>query len=257
MNDFFEIVRFVGNATWKVLPFFLLSMFLSVMINMMDLKDAIRKAFAGREGFAVLLATAVGAFSPFCSCTVIPVIAGLLMSGVPLAPVMSFWIASPTMDPEIFTLTIGIPGLASCPGTVGSVLGLESGCRVSNAVAVPNGILQSDPSRGRRAITSVECVGLLQGSRGKPPCADRPEGPAGRMLFSGPGNGKCRSSAGNPYPCLVGFRRSKYPAYRLGCLCPPDGRSELAARPLASCGFHTRGAHHKVCPAGNHRLHFR
>lgn len=127
MNDFFEIVRFVGNATWKVLPFFLLSMFLSVMINMMDLKDAIRKAFAGREGFAVLLATAVGAFSPFCSCTVIPVIAGLLMSGVPLAPVMSFWIASPTMDPEIFTLTIGILGWPLALARLGASLALSLG----------------------------------------------------------------------------------------------------------------------------------
>ena len=127
MNDFFEIVRFVGNAAWKVLPFFLLSMFLSVMINMMDLTGAIRKAFAGREGLAVLLATAVGAFSPFCSCTVIPIIAGLLTSGVPLAPVMSFWIASPTMDPEIFTLTVGILGWPLALSRLGASLALSLG----------------------------------------------------------------------------------------------------------------------------------
>jgi uncharacterized membrane protein YraQ (UPF0718 family) len=52
----------------------------------------------------------VGAFSPFCSCTVVPIIAGLLMSGVPLAPIMSFWIASPSMDPEIFTFSVGLIG---------------------------------------------------------------------------------------------------------------------------------------------------
>jgi uncharacterized membrane protein YraQ (UPF0718 family) len=110
MNDLIQIVGFVGRAAWRVLPFFVLSMFLSVLINMLDLKEPIRRAFAKREGLAVLLATAMGAFSPFCSCTVIPIIAGLLTSGVPLAPVMSFWIASPTMDPEIFTLTVGILG---------------------------------------------------------------------------------------------------------------------------------------------------
>jgi hypothetical protein len=32
------------------------------------------------------------------------------LSGVPLAPIMSSWIASPTMDPEIFTLSVGILG---------------------------------------------------------------------------------------------------------------------------------------------------
>jgi len=125
MDDLYEIIFFVGNAAWKVLPFFLLSMFLSVMINMLDFKEAIRKAFAGREAIAVLLATAAGAFSPFCSCTVIPIIAGLLMSGVPLAPVMSFWIASPTMDPEIFTLTVGILGWPLALSRLGASLALS------------------------------------------------------------------------------------------------------------------------------------
>jgi hypothetical protein len=36
---------------------------------------------------------------------VIPLIAALLGAGVPLAPVMAFWIASPIMDPEMFILT--------------------------------------------------------------------------------------------------------------------------------------------------------
>src|SRR5512138_1922177 len=127
MSDFIEIARFVGNATWHVLPFFLLSMFLSVMINMLDMKDAIRKAFASRAVLSVLLATAVGAFSPFCSCTVIPVIAAMLASGVPLAPVMSFWIASPTMDPEIFTLSVGILGWPLAWARLGASLALSLG----------------------------------------------------------------------------------------------------------------------------------
>ncbi len=127
MNELFEMIGFVGRAAWKVLPFFLLSMFLSVLINMLDLKDPIRRAFAKREGLAVLLATAVGAFSPFCSCTVIPIIAGLLTSGVPLAPVMAFWIASPTMDPEIFTLTVGILGWPLALSRLGSSLALSLG----------------------------------------------------------------------------------------------------------------------------------
>jgi len=125
MNDLYEILSFVGRAVWHVLPFFLLSMFLSVMINMLDMKDAIRRAFASKAGLSVLLATAVGAFSPFCSCTVIPVIAGLLASGVPLAPVMSFWIASPTMDPEIFTLSVGILGWPLALARLGSSLALS------------------------------------------------------------------------------------------------------------------------------------
>ena len=110
MNDIFEISSFVGSAVWYTLPYFLISIALSVLVRTLKLDGLIRRAFSARVGTAILLATFVGAFSPFCSCTVIPIIAGLVMSGVPLAPIMAFWIASPTMDPEIFALSVGILG---------------------------------------------------------------------------------------------------------------------------------------------------
>jgi hypothetical protein len=83
---------------------------LAVAVNLSGAAKYIDRAFQQRPLPAILLATLVGAFSPFCSCTVIPVIASLLIGGVPLAPVMSFWIASPSMDPEIFFLSVGTLG---------------------------------------------------------------------------------------------------------------------------------------------------
>jgi uncharacterized membrane protein YraQ (UPF0718 family) len=38
------------------------------------------------------------------------VVGSLLIGGVPLAPVMSFWIASPSMDPETFFLSVAMLG---------------------------------------------------------------------------------------------------------------------------------------------------
>lgn len=105
-----RVVGFVAEAAWGVLPVFLLSVALGVLVRMLRLDGAIRGAFDARIGFAVLLATAVGAFSPFCSCTVVPLVAGLLVAGVPLAPVMAFLVASPTMDPEVFALSVGMLG---------------------------------------------------------------------------------------------------------------------------------------------------
>jgi uncharacterized membrane protein YraQ (UPF0718 family) len=110
MNGLVAIAQFVATAVWNVWPLFLISIFFSVLIRALKLDGVIRRAFNANVGTAILLATLVGAFSPFCSCTVVPVIAGLLLSGVPLAPIMSFWIASPTMDPEIFSLSVGILG---------------------------------------------------------------------------------------------------------------------------------------------------
>src|SRR5699024_5933955 len=40
-----------------------------------------------------------GAITPFCSCSTIPILAGLLNSKVPFGPAMSFLIASPLMNP--------------------------------------------------------------------------------------------------------------------------------------------------------------
>jgi len=111
INEVGVILDFVLRQTVKILPLFLLTVFLALLVRSLKLDQTIRKAFKHRMEVSILLASLVGAFSPFCSCTVIPVVNGLLMSGVPLAPVMAFWIASPLMDPEVFTLSIGFLGL--------------------------------------------------------------------------------------------------------------------------------------------------
>ncbi|MGD2100558.1 MAG: permease, partial [Desulfobacterales bacterium] len=99
-----DISRFIIDAFLHTWPYLLVTIPLAVAVQMSGASKYIKRAFEARPLTAILLATVVGAFSPFCSCGVIPVIASLLISGVPLAPVMSFWIASPSMDPEIFFL---------------------------------------------------------------------------------------------------------------------------------------------------------
>jgi uncharacterized membrane protein YraQ (UPF0718 family) len=110
MSEVTAIAWFVGREVAGVLPAFVLSVTLGVLIRALRLDGMIRRAVEARVGVAVVLATVVGAFSPLCSCTVIPVVSGLLVGGVPLAPVMSFWVASPTMDPEMFALTVATLG---------------------------------------------------------------------------------------------------------------------------------------------------
>lgn len=129
MEQFAYVAEFVARSAWGILPVFLLSISLGVLVRALKLDDAVRRAFASRVGLSVVFATAVGAFSPFCSCTVIPIVAGLLIGGVPLAPVMAFWVASPTMDPEIFALTVGMLGwpLAATRLAATLVLSLAAG----------------------------------------------------------------------------------------------------------------------------------
>ena len=105
-----KISEFIIGSFFHIWPYLLVTVPLAVAVQMSGASKYIKRAFQARPLTAIVLATGVGAFSPFCSCGVIPVIASLLISGVPLAPVMSFWIASPSMDPEIFFLSVGLIG---------------------------------------------------------------------------------------------------------------------------------------------------
>ena len=108
--DIDRIIDFISNSFIHVWPYLLLSIPLAVGVKLSGASRHIKRAFDGHPATAILLAVAVGAFSPFCSCGVIPVVASLLVGGVPLAPVMAFWIASPSMDPEIFFLSVASLG---------------------------------------------------------------------------------------------------------------------------------------------------
>ena len=102
---------FVGKAVWSILPYFLLSVGISAWVTVSGFSERIKAVFNQREKIAIAGAAIVGAIIPLCSCGVIPLIAALLSSGVPLGPVMALWISSPLMSPSMFVLTGGVLGM--------------------------------------------------------------------------------------------------------------------------------------------------
>ncbi len=110
MNHLIEIATFIYNSFLHIWPYLLITIPLAVLVKITGAASYINKVMKMQPMLAIILATLVGAFSPFCSCGVIPVITTLLIAGVPLAPVMSFWIASPSMDPEIIFLSAATIG---------------------------------------------------------------------------------------------------------------------------------------------------
>ena len=105
-----RIIVFVWEALLHVWPLLFVSIPIAVIIKEMDVSNSVNRLFNRNIWVSIVLATLIGAVSPFCSCGVIPVISSLLIAGVPIAPVMSFWLASPSMDPEIFFLSVGSLG---------------------------------------------------------------------------------------------------------------------------------------------------
>ena len=95
----------------NVAPFLVLSIVIAAYAGATGADGLIARAFTGSPAVMILIAAAAGGLSPFCSCGVIPLIAALLVMGVPLSAVMAFWLASPVMDPSMFVLTTGVLGL--------------------------------------------------------------------------------------------------------------------------------------------------
>jgi uncharacterized membrane protein YraQ (UPF0718 family) len=104
-------IGFASRVLVGILPFFAISIALAAMAKATGAVVLISRAFVGRERRMIVMAALLGALSPFCSCGVIPVVTSLLLAGVPIAPVMAFWISSPLMDPNMFVLTAGGLGL--------------------------------------------------------------------------------------------------------------------------------------------------
>ena len=105
-----EVLVILKGSFLHLLPYMLITIPIAVAVNMSGASKQIGKAMRAKPITAILLAMIVGAFSPLCSCRVIPVVWSLLVGGVPLAPVMAFWLASPSMDPEIFFLSASMIG---------------------------------------------------------------------------------------------------------------------------------------------------
>jgi uncharacterized protein len=102
--------HFVIDSLIGILPFLMLSVAVAAYAKASGAENLIAKAFQGRLSGMIVLASLMGALSPFCSCGVIPLIAAMLAMGVPLPAVMAFWLSSPIMDPSMFVLTAGALG---------------------------------------------------------------------------------------------------------------------------------------------------
>ena len=56
------------------------------------------------------LGAGLGAITPFCSCSTVPIVTGLLKGGVPFGPVMAFLFSSPVLNPVIVGLFLMLLG---------------------------------------------------------------------------------------------------------------------------------------------------
>ncbi len=104
-------LQFFFYDTPKVLMLLAGIVFLMGMLNSHFTPERTRAMLAGRsEGTANVMAASLGVFTPFCSCSAVPLFIGFVQAGVPLGVTFSFLIAAPMVNEVALTLLLGLFG---------------------------------------------------------------------------------------------------------------------------------------------------
>lgn len=158
-------IAFALKALTDTAPYILFAVLAVAYLKASGAEAIVSKAFEGRQVHMIVLASLMGGLSPFCSCEVIPFIAGLLALGTPVAPVMAFWLSSPLMDPPAFLITAGALGwqFAIAKTIVAVGMGLLGGFTL---YAMTRNGWFADPLRARES--SGGCCGGPSAFKGQP-----------------------------------------------------------------------------------------
>ncbi|MCM8771451.1 MAG: permease [Candidatus Omnitrophica bacterium] len=94
----------------ELLPYWIIGMFIAGGLVVFVSWEKVKHKM-GYGGFgANLMATTAGAVIPICSCGIVPVLAGMVESGVPLGPTLAFLIAAPMLNVPTVFMTAGLLG---------------------------------------------------------------------------------------------------------------------------------------------------
>jgi uncharacterized membrane protein YraQ (UPF0718 family) len=108
---FGSAVEFFIFEAPKVLMLLALVVFGVGMLRSFVTPERTRKILAGkRESAGNVLAALLGVFTPFCSCSAVPLFIGFVATGVPLGVTFSFLIAAPMVNEVALVLLFGLFG---------------------------------------------------------------------------------------------------------------------------------------------------
>jgi uncharacterized membrane protein YraQ (UPF0718 family) len=107
----YEAVKFFIYDTPKVLMLLTLVVFAMGMVRSYFSPERTRALLAGkREGFGNVAAASLGVFTPFCSCSAVPLFVGFVSAGIPLGVTFSFLIAVPMINEVALGLLFALLG---------------------------------------------------------------------------------------------------------------------------------------------------
>lgn len=111
MNTLIDTIEYFLFITAELTVLFLGISTIVALVLMYVPQEKIKNWMAGKGIAGNFVGALVGALTPFCACSTIPLTLGFLEMGISFGAVMSFVIASPLMNPIIFTIMVALMGL--------------------------------------------------------------------------------------------------------------------------------------------------
>jgi uncharacterized membrane protein YraQ (UPF0718 family) len=110
-NNFITAGEFFLEIAGELILIFVAVSFLIGLLTEYLPPSRIRDFLSDRLiGVQYFLGSGLGALTPFCSCSTVPITAGLLRAGVPFGPTMAFLFSSPVLNPVIIALLLSLFG---------------------------------------------------------------------------------------------------------------------------------------------------
>jgi uncharacterized protein len=111
LNNFATAGIYFLQIAGELLALFIVVTFLVGLIQEYVPQDKIQRFLTrAPKGVGNVIGAGFGALTPFCSCSTIPILVGLLNTGVPFGICISFLLASPLLNPVIAGLLLTLLG---------------------------------------------------------------------------------------------------------------------------------------------------
>ncbi|MEH7375471.1 MULTISPECIES: permease [Bacillaceae] len=104
-SSFFNINTIFLSIILEAIPFILLGVFVSAIIQSFVSENAIRKMLPRNAYLAVIPAALLGIIFPICECAIVPVVRRLIKKGMPSHVGVVFMLSAPILNPVVYAST--------------------------------------------------------------------------------------------------------------------------------------------------------
>jgi uncharacterized protein len=104
-SSFFNINTIFLSIILEAIPFILLGVFVSAIIQTFVSENAIQKVLPRNPYLAVIPAALLGIIFPICECAIVPVVRRLIKKGMPSHVGVVFMLSAPILNPVVYAST--------------------------------------------------------------------------------------------------------------------------------------------------------